>query len=88
MDLLNSIRKKARNDCQRIVLPEGDEERTILAADQIIREKLAYVILLGDPKEIAALAEKYGLKEDRLEKIGLEILEKSRKKSGIKTQRR
>jgi phosphate acetyltransferase len=61
MDLLNSIRKKAQADCQRIVLPEGDEERTILAADQIIREKLAHVILLGDPKEIAALVEKYGL---------------------------
>ncbi|MDA3822096.1 MAG: phosphate acyltransferase, partial [Bacteroidales bacterium] len=61
MDLLNSIRQKAQADCQRIVLPEGDEERTILAADQIIREKLAHVILLGDPKEIAALVEKYGL---------------------------
>lgn len=61
MDLLNSIRAKAQQNCQRIVLPEGDEERTILAADQIIREKLAHIILLGDPKNIATLVEKYGL---------------------------
>ncbi len=61
MDLLKKIRDKASRECQRIVLPEGDEERTILAADQIIREKLAHVILLGDPAEIGVLVEKYGL---------------------------
>ncbi|MCF8225880.1 MAG: phosphate acetyltransferase [Bacteroidales bacterium] len=61
MDLLKSIRTKASQDCQRIVLPEGDEERTILAAHQVISEKLAHVILLGDPKKIGFLVEKYGL---------------------------
>lgn len=61
MDLLKTIRDKASQDCQRIVLPEGDEERTILAADQIIREKLAHIILLGDPVSIATLVDKYGL---------------------------
>lgn len=61
MDLLTTLRNKAAQDCQRIVLPEGDEERTIMAADQIIREKLAYVILLGDPDSIQKLVEKYGL---------------------------
>jgi len=61
MDLLKKIRDKAAQDCQRIVLPEGDEERTILAADQIIREKLAHVSLIGDPGEINKLVEKYGL---------------------------
>ena len=61
MDLLKTLRVKASENCQRIVLPEGDEERTILAADQIIREKLAYVILLGNPGSIGALVEKYGL---------------------------
>ncbi|MCF8346062.1 MAG: phosphate acetyltransferase [Bacteroidales bacterium] len=61
MNLLKQICEKAARDCQRIVLPEGDEERTILAADQIIREKLAHVILLGNPSEINMLAEKYGL---------------------------
>ncbi len=62
MNLIEQIRQKARENCQKIVLPEGDEERTILAADQIIREKLAHITLLGDPKEIMQQAEKYGLK--------------------------
>jgi len=61
MNLLKQICEKASRECQRIVLPEGDEERTILAADQIIREKLANVILLGNPLEINILADKYGL---------------------------
>ena len=61
MNLLSKIRDKAKQDCQRIVLPEGDEERTILAADQVIREKLAKITLLGNPGEIGKLAEKYGL---------------------------
>ncbi|MEX0987550.1 MAG: phosphate acetyltransferase [Bacteroidales bacterium] len=69
MDLLNIIREKASRNCQRIVLPEGDEERTILAADQVIREKLAYVILLGDPEEINKLVDKYGLNNIQKAKI-------------------
>lgn len=69
MNLINQIRQKARENCKKIVLPEGDEERTILAADQIIREKLAHVTLLGDPKEIMQQAERYGLKN--LEKADL-----------------
>ena len=69
MDLLKTIREKASQNCQRIVLPEGDEERTILAADQIIREKLAHVILLGKPDSIQELVEKYGLNNIQNAKI-------------------
>ena len=61
MDLINKIREKAREDCQRIVLPEGFEERTILAADNIIREKLCHVSLLADPEALAKKVEQYGL---------------------------
>jgi len=61
MDLINKIREKAREDCQRIVLPEGFEERTILAADNIIREKLCHVALLADPEALAKKVEQYGL---------------------------
>jgi phosphate acetyltransferase len=69
MNLIETIRQKARENCKKIVLPEGDEERTILAADQIIREKLAHVTLLGDPRDIMLQAAKYGLKN--LEKADL-----------------
>lgn len=50
--LLASIRENARKQKQRIVLPEGNEERTLKAADIILREALASVILLGNPEEI------------------------------------
>jgi len=62
MDLLDSIKEKARKHNKRIVLPEGYEERTIMAADTAIAEGLARIILLGDPEEMKAHAEKLGLK--------------------------
>jgi phosphate acetyltransferase len=45
----------------RIVLPEGTEIRTLKAADQVIAENLARVILIGKPEEIYALAVENGL---------------------------
>jgi phosphate acetyltransferase len=62
MDLIERIRQKARNDFQRIVLPEGDEDRTVMAADTIIREKLCHVCLIADPEEVEKKAHHYGLK--------------------------
>jgi phosphate acetyltransferase len=43
------------------VLPEGTEERTLKAANQILTDEVADLILLGDPAEIKAAAEKWGL---------------------------
>jgi phosphate acetyltransferase len=62
MNLIEKIRQNARMDCQRIVLPEGDEERTVMAADAIIREKLCYLYLIADPAEVEKKALQYGLK--------------------------
>lgn len=62
MNLIERIRQQARTDCQRIVLPEGNEERTIMAADAIIREKLCYIILIADPEELDKKVHQYGLK--------------------------
>ena len=62
MNLLDSIKEKAKKQRQRIVLPEAaTEERTLKAADQVIAEGIASVILLGDPAEIRQLAGKHGL---------------------------
>ena len=61
MELLEKIKENAKKQRKRIVLPEGTEERTIQAADQIIAEGLADVILIGNPSEILALAEKFSL---------------------------
>jgi len=62
MELLDSIKLNAKKFNKRIVLPEGYEERTIMAADIAIGENLAQIILIGDPAEIKAHGEKLGLK--------------------------
>lgn len=61
MDLIQNIITRAKENKQRIVLPEGTEERTIKAADQIIADRIADITLIGNPQEIEALASKYGL---------------------------
>ena len=62
MSLIDEIVARAQANKQRIVLPEGTEERTLIAADKIIADEVAQIILLGNPAEIKALAEKNGLK--------------------------
>ncbi|MEN8906813.1 MAG: phosphate acetyltransferase [Clostridiales bacterium] len=47
------ILEMARSKKMKIVLPEGDEERTLKAADVVIRKNIADIILLGDEDKIA-----------------------------------
>ncbi|MEA1887363.1 MAG: phosphate acetyltransferase [Bacteroidota bacterium] len=62
MKLIDDIKEKARQLNKQIVLPEGTEERTLKAADRVIAEKLAKIILIGKPGEIYDLADKLDLK--------------------------
>lgn len=57
MELLKQIIERAKANKQRIVLPEGTEVRTITAADQLINDGVAEIILIGDPSEIKELAD-------------------------------
>lgn len=59
--LINEILERAKADRQRIVLPEGTEERTLKAANQILTDGIADLILLGNPEEIRACAQEWGL---------------------------
>ena len=52
---------RAKSNRQRIVLPEATEERTLRAADKVLADNLADLILIGNPKEIMDLAAKWGL---------------------------
>jgi phosphate acetyltransferase len=61
MNLLDSIIERAKANKQRIVLPEGTEKRTLTAADQLLGEGVAEIILLGNPAEIRELAKEWGL---------------------------
>lgn len=70
MDLLEKIKNKAKILNQKIVFPESSEERTLKAADIIIKENLARILLIGDKDKIMADASDYGLKNiDRAEII-------------------
>ncbi len=62
MEFIESIKDKARKAYKRIVLPEAYEERTLHAGDILAGEKLAEVILIGDPQQIRSHAKKLGLK--------------------------
>lgn len=62
MKLLEQIMTRAKAHPQRIVLPEGTEIRTLKAADVILKEKAAQLILLGNETEIMHLASEHGLK--------------------------
>ena len=61
LNLINQIVARAKANRQRIVLPEGTEERTLKAANQILTDEVADLILLGKPAEINELAAKWGL---------------------------
>lgn len=61
MTLLEQIHAKAKAADMRIVLAEGTEERTLRAADIILNEGLARLILLGNADEIRRLAAEWGL---------------------------
>ena len=61
MDLITEIIERAKANKQRIVLPEGTEERTLKAANLVLTEGIADLILLGNPEEIKNLAKEWGL---------------------------
>lgn len=50
---LETMIARAKADKQTIVLPEGNDERTLAAAEQILADDLADLIILGSPDQIA-----------------------------------
>lgn len=62
MNLVDKIIARAKSNKQRIVLPEATEERTLRAADRVLAEGVANLILIGNIGEIKSLAAKCGLK--------------------------
>ena len=60
MTLLETLKAKARANPRRIVLPEGEEPRTVKAAAIITQEKLAQVTLVGNRARIEAVAKEQG----------------------------
>ena len=78
MDLLSQIVARAKANKQRIVLPEAEEERTLTAADRVLADDIANIILIGNPDKVHALAKEKGLTHiDKATLIDPENYEKS-----------
>ncbi|EHI98455.1 phosphate acetyltransferase [Clostridium sp. DL-VIII] len=70
MDLMKKIWTAAQSDKKKIVLPEGNEERNIAAAQKVNELGLAYPILVGKKSEIDSKA-----KELNVDLSGIEIID-------------
>ena len=69
MNVLDQMFERAKKNPQRIVLPEGDEPRTLEAANILLGEKLANLILIGDPEVINRMAAEKGYEQIKEAKI-------------------
>jgi phosphate acetyltransferase len=67
MELLDQIKERARKLQNRIVLPEGNEFRTLKATEIVLKEKIARIILSGNPDKIMEKAKKEGINIDGAE---------------------
>src|SRR6185295_13999565 len=60
MDILERIRQRAASRQQHIVLPEGNDPRTVIAAATCARERIAKITILGDEATIRETAGREG----------------------------
>ena len=54
--ILEKIRQKASENLQHIILPEGEDVRTIQAAAICARERIAKITIIGNEEKVRALA--------------------------------
>jgi phosphate acetyltransferase len=79
MEFMQKIWQMAQQDRKRIVLPEGEEGRTLLACESIVKNGLAEIVLVGNLDKIKSKAEEVGANiegaiiedPDNSERIGL-----------------
>ncbi|MFL0246981.1 phosphate acetyltransferase [Candidatus Clostridium stratigraminis] len=77
MDIMKEFWKKAKSDVKRIVLPEGEEERNIVASAMIKKEGLAELVLLGDALKIKSKAKSLGADIEGIEIVDPKISPKT-----------
>ena len=54
--ILQKIRQRAAADLQHIILPEGEDPRTVRAAEMCVRDKIARITLIGSEEKIREAA--------------------------------
>ena len=70
MHLVDQIKAKAQKNQQTVVLPESYDERMLFAAQKIVEQGLAKIVILGNPAEVQATAAAKGVNL-----AGIEVLE-------------
>ena len=60
MSILDQIRQRAASNLQHIVLPEGEDPRTVVAASTATRQRLARITILGNEDKVRAAARQSG----------------------------
>jgi phosphate acetyltransferase len=73
MDILDRIRQRAASRPQHIVLPEGNDPRTVVAAVEATNRRIARITLLGDDETIRAIA-----RDNRLDLGGVALIDHKR----------
>lgn len=53
MAFIDVIKAKAKASKKTIVLPESMDRRTFVAAEEILKEGLADLVIIGTPEEVA-----------------------------------
>src|SRR4029079_18327908 len=73
MEILDRIRQRAASRPQHIVLPEGNDPRTVVAAVEATSQRIARITVLGDEETIRGLA-----RDNRLDLGGIAIIDHRR----------
>ena len=60
MGFIDVIKDRARANVKTIVLPETEDKRTLEAADKILKEGIAKLILVGNEEAVRKSAEESG----------------------------
>jgi phosphate acetyltransferase len=66
---LHGLVEQAASDRKRIVLPEGDEERTLKASARIVERGIADLVMLGNVETIKTAAHKVGISLEKMDII-------------------
>ncbi len=69
MPAIDKLVAKAKAADKKLVLPEGHDPRVVVAANKIIEENIAKVIVLGSEQEIAESCKQAGVTERKFETL-------------------
>lgn len=69
MSFTEKVWKLAKQQSKKIVLPEGEEERNLKAAEIIYKNKIAEVVLIGNEAKIKENAKNFGVNVDGIQII-------------------